>query len=102
MATYLRQNLLSQGKYCQVSRFVCGYIPGAADFMFDSDKNAIQKAMLLSRVDSVVVAVDEAKCKAESKEKYAAKKEFNDSQVEYQVGRAKRGMSARRNWSACK
>lgn len=39
----------SQARFCQVSRFVCGYIKGAAEFMFDTDKNAIQKAMLLSR-----------------------------------------------------
>lgn len=92
-----------QGSFCQTSRYVCGYIPGAVNFIFDSDKNAIQKAALLAKCgDSLVNPVDFVTTKRESEEKRKARREYMLSQQEVSLGQKQRDAYARRNWSACK
>lgn len=92
-----------QGRFSMVSRFVCGHIKGASEFMFDSDKNTIQKAALLARCgDSTIEAVDHAKVLSESREKARDKRRSQLAQSEYHLGNLQREAYARRNWGACK
>lgn len=92
-----------QGKFSSVSRFVCGFIPGAADFMFDTDKNTIQKSSLLAKCsDSTVDPFDDIKSRRESYEKARSKRKSRIAQEEYHLGNLQREAYGRRNWGACK
>lgn len=89
--------------FCQVSRFICGYIPNAANFMFDADKNVIQKAALLAKCgDSSESPVDSEKVKEESKEKTKDRAKLKRANDEYKLGKIQREAYAKRNWNACK
>lgn len=70
--------------------------------MFDTDKNAIQKAMLLSRCSSSAVPFDKEKVRKESKEKAKDRAAFKRANDEYALGNRQREAYGRRNWSACK
>jgi len=90
-----------QANHSSTSRFVCGYIKGASDFMFDSG-NAIQMSVKMALCESSETPVDQIKCVSESRDKSAAKKAFKRGNDEYALGNKQREAYGRRNWSACK
>lgn len=92
----------STANYCNVSRFICGYIPNGGDIVFNDTLNLIQKATLLSQHDSVHKAVDEHKCKNETADKQKTRARFINGNTEAAFGAKARELQARRAWSVCK
>lgn len=85
-----------------VRRFICGYVVGGSDALYEEGQTPIKLSLVLSRLKVSVNPVDYVKSRKDNEVFSKTKRDSIRASTEMFLGNKQREAYGRRNWSACK